>query len=162
MSIQQSIEKGKQAIATLKHAVPSVEHHHGKYSHLDYLLTIPSTGFNSGALTSQQTINFEIKNSPAYFLKDNRSLILYVKVSETGGAASVKPMFAEAFFEKGGSFEWLVNNQQITTPSPMMQTVLEPAIELANNEYKLLVPSAQPQQHPDVHFSCLLEEFFYA
>jgi hypothetical protein len=78
-----------------------------RYSHLDFLYTIPpKDSYPSTALTSQAIIDFEIKNTPGFYLKDNRSLILYVRLAETGGTNPVTPTFAEAFFDKNNAIEF--------------------------------------------------------
>jgi hypothetical protein len=135
-AITESMNKSAQRDYHLAQMGIPVNRDVGKYGHLDMLVQIaPKSSYNTNALTTPAQIDFEFKNSPAYFLKDNRSIILSIKATETGGSASVKPSFCEAFFDKNNSFEWLCNGQQITTPSPMIQTLLEPAIELSDTEY---------------------------
>jgi hypothetical protein len=116
--------------------------------HLDYLLQIaPNTTYSANTLTSQAQIDFDLKYSPSFYLKENRRIILPIKASETGGSASVKPSFVEAFFDRGTSFEWQCDSATLgsshmvnvlTKLESFFADLLEPAIELSDNEYASL------------------------
>jgi hypothetical protein len=112
---------------------------YAKYGHqmynlkIPYLSSLPATPFTG----SQSTIEFEIKAADNYYLLNDDSIWLYMKLTETGNSASVTPTFAECLFDKNASFEWLMNgSRSLCTPYPMLQTVLHPAVELSQNQYE--------------------------
>jgi hypothetical protein len=136
-AIQESIQKGMQNDQRLRQmGIPLSRDSLSHYGHLDFLYTIPpKTSFSPTAVSTPSIIDFEIKNSPGFHLKDNRSLILAIQIAEVGGTNAVTLNPIEALFDKNNAVEFLCDGQSLGTPLPMLQLLLEPAIEMSDVEY---------------------------
>lgn len=79
---------------------------------LDYLYRQgPKDSYQSTALTSQQTIDFEIKTTPSLKTKGGDAWWVEFLVKNTDGVNAVTPAFVEAFLDVHAGLEFLMNQR---------------------------------------------------
>lgn len=110
-----------------------------RYSHLDYLVQVPAKSSpNSNILVTGGTVDFELKNLPSSMLKDDHSIYVVFRVTNTDGTNAVTPVPVESFFDRTSAIEWQLNSRQLTNPWSNAVIALEPALHLPDDSYSSL------------------------
>jgi len=138
-----SLETARNTARTLdRHFNVDDEIVRAKYTHISALYPVPVDGstpslpFQGG----QQTWDFEIKNLPDKRLKPGlRSILLEMKITETGGVNPVTLNFAEMLLDKNQGFEWTMNGSTpLCDNVSSLRAVFQPALDMEDPQYNSL------------------------
>jgi phosphoribosylformylglycinamidine (FGAM) synthase-like amidotransferase family enzyme len=138
--ITESFSKSRNSFQHIESLHPEKEHNHAsKHGVIDYLQYIlPKSSLATTALTAETVVEFELDYTPALMIKDNDSIFLLFKCTNTDADNTVTPTFVEAFLNQTAAVEFWQSGRQIGITLPMIQAVLEPAMKFGDIEYTSL------------------------